>query len=361
MAATEHASFANLQRAVAATVRHAGAGGRVKAARERASIADARDVAATERDTVADGRDETAAARDTIADARDRNATERDTVADGRDKTAAARDTIADARDRIATQREALIEDLRVRLEAANRALRERNSELRDFASVISHDLRAPLRRLQIFAEMAADIPGKDPEVADLLGRMRASSSRMEELVVDLLSYARVGASAAAIGPVDLGVIAREVVEELQGPITESSGLVHVGRLPTIEGDSTLLRQLFTNLVGNAVKFRQPDRPPVVTIAAGDPRPDGSGRAVVEITVTDNGIGFDPEHAERIFRIFERLKTDGYPGTGVGLAICRKITTVHDGSITAASTPGEGTQFTVILPVEQAKEQPDAR
>jgi signal transduction histidine kinase len=243
------------------------------------------------------------------------------------------------------------------RLEAANTALAARNAELRDFASIVSHDLRAPLRRLQLFAEMAVDAPGKDAEVSDLLERIRSSAGRMEALVIDLLSFARLGVSADGMRPVDLAEVAREAIEVQQSALTVSRAMVDVGDMPVVEGDPVLLRQVFANLIGNAVKFASQGVRPAVSISAGPSLPDELGREVVEITVSDNGIGFDPEYAERIFRIFERMSTE-HAGTGVGLAICRKIVALHGGTVEATSASGEGATFSIRLPVEQPKEEP---
>lgn len=209
------------------------------------------------------------------------------------------------------------------RLEAANTALAARNAELRDFTSVVSHDLRAPLRRLQLFSEMAANVPGKDAEVSDLLERIRSSAGRMEALVVDLLTLARLGESATAMQQVDLAQIAAEAVEMQQTAITVSRGVVGIGELPVIDGEPGLLRQLFINLIGNAVKFARPGARPEVTLAGQALPADASGRRFAEVSVSDNGIGFDAQYAERIFGIFERLSTDE-AGTGIGLAICKK-------------------------------------
>jgi PAS domain S-box-containing protein len=243
------------------------------------------------------------------------------------------------------------IKAARERVEVANAELAARNAELRDFASVVSHDLRAPLRRLQMFADMAVDAPGKDADVTDLLLRIRSSADSMEALVVDLLTYARLGASGTAMRPVDLEAIVADALEEMQPTLVESHALVDVGDLPTIDGDPILLRQLFTNLLGNAVKFRTPGVNPVISVTARA----STAPSAIEIEVRDNGIGFDASFADRIFRIFERLSTDT-PGTGVGLAICRKITDLHRGTIEASSSPGNGATFSIRLPITQPKE-----
>jgi signal transduction histidine kinase len=173
----------------------------------------------------------------------------------------------------------------------------------------------------------------------------------MESLVVDLVTYARIGSTGAAMTAVDLNDTVAEALEELQPQLSEAMGIVDVGKLGTVEGDPTLLRQLFVNLIGNAIKFHRPGVAPVIGIE-GTERRDGK----VEVRVVDNGCGFEPEYAERIFRIFERLAPEAAPGTGVGLALCRKIVGMHFGAIVATSAVGSGATFTVTLPVSQPQE-----
>ncbi len=242
-------------------------------------------------------------------------------------------------------------------VQAINTQLVERNNELRDFASIVSHDLRAPLRRLQMFADMAAELSDKDPEVADLMVRMQSSATRMEALVIDLLTYARLGATGIGMRRVHLGAVVGEALSDLQPAVLETCALVESGPMPTIEADPLLLRQLVTNLVGNGLKFRKPNTPPVISVNAKVV--DDHGDRHVDLTVTDSGIGFEPQYAERIFGIFERIETEGYQGTGVGLAICRKVALLHNGTIDAASRPGDGATFTVHLPIQQPHELPD--
>jgi signal transduction histidine kinase len=157
---------------------------------------------------------------------------------------------------------------------------------------------------------------------------------------------------------VDLSAIVAEVLSDLEARVTQSGGTVDVGPLPTIEGDPLQMRQLFQNLIGNALKFNRPGVPPAVTVravpwlavpdGADPPAPHGAG---YRITVADNGIGFEPEYAERVFEVFQRLHGRGeYEGTGIGLAICRKIAQRHGGDILARGQPGEGATFIIDLP-----------
>jgi signal transduction histidine kinase len=180
----------------------------------------------------------------------------------------------------------------------------------------------------------------------------------MQQLIEDLLTYARVTSRAQPFKPVALGSTAASVLEDLETSIGESHGQVIVGALPTVDADASQMRQLFQNLIGNGLKFHPPERAPIVTLsatAAAVAAPDGASRAGWLIDVADNGIGFEPRLADRIFAPFERLHSRAeFPGTGIGLAICRKIAERHGGTITVSSTPGTGTTFHVLLPTAQA-------
>lgn len=231
--------------------------------------------------------------------------------------------------------------------------LQQSNRELEDFAHVASHDLQEPLRKIQAFGDRLVSRFGESipPEGRDYLQRMQNAAERMQGLINDLLSFSRITTKARPFTPVELSAVASEVVHDLEIAIQESGGAVEVGTLPRVEADPLQMRQLLQNLIGNALKFRKTDVPPRVEIR-GRQR---DGMATVE--VRDNGIGFDQKYAERIFTIFERLHGRGvYKGTGIGLAICRKIVERHHGTITADSIPGEGTMFTIELPVRQRHE-----
>lgn len=242
------------------------------------------------------------------------------------------------------------------RLELANGALADRNRELRDFASVVSHDLRAPLRRLQMFTDMAINLPGSPAEVSDLLGRMAASAHSMESLVIDLLGYARLGMSGVEMRTMDLSPVVADAIDDQLVAIQASHAIVHVGALPSVECDPLLMRQLFSNLIGNAMKFHREATTPEISIDAVMMPASGLEGATVTVTVRDNGIGFDPAYSERIFGIFERLDVSSTNGTGVGLAICRKIAALHGGTIHATSEVGKGSAFIITIPVTQPKD-----
>jgi light-regulated signal transduction histidine kinase (bacteriophytochrome) len=185
----------------------------------------------------------------------------------------------------------------------------------------------------------------------------------MHTLINDLLTYARVATKTQPFVTTDLVSITREVVSDLEARIEQVNGRVEVGELPSVEADPLQVRQLMQNLIGNSLKYNRPDVPPVVSIYShhliDDPAqtPSAQSGPCCQILVEDNGIGFEEIYSEKIFTIFQRLhgRTE-YEGTGVGLAVCRKIVERHGGTITARSTPGKGSTFTVTLPVRQPTE-----
>jgi signal transduction histidine kinase len=241
------------------------------------------------------------------------------------------------------------LESANLDLERSNIELQRSNAELEQFASVASHDLQEPLRKVQTFGDQLERRFGEEipDEGVDYLRRMRGAAQRMSVLIDDLLRFSRVTTRALPPESVDLEKIAREVTSDLDAAIQETVGTVEIGSLPTIEADPLQMRQLLQNLIGNAIKFHRPGISPVVRVEAAttrDPR-------MVAFSVADNGIGFEEEYSERIFRVFERLHPrDVYPGTGIGLALCRKIAERHGGSVSVDSKPDEGTTFTVTLP-----------
>ncbi len=239
--------------------------------------------------------------------------------------------------------------------------LERSNRELEQFAYVASHDLQEPLRKIRMFSDR---LEMKCAQMLDETGRecirrMQSAAARMQALIDGLLSLSRVTTRAQSFVPVDLAQIAREVVSDLETQIERVGGRVEIGHLPAIQADPLQMRQLFQNLIGNALKFHRVDEPPVVRVhgrfVQGRERRRSGGSLAEErcrIVVEDNGIGFEPRHSERIFGVFQRLHPrDVFEGTGVGLAICRRIVERHGGTITAQSTPGRGSTFEVVLPV----------
>jgi PAS domain S-box-containing protein len=246
------------------------------------------------------------------------------------------------------------------RAEAAAVELRRSNEDLEKFAYVASHDLQEPLRKIQAFGDRLAKRFRDDlgPDGQDYLDRMKASAGRMRSLIDDLLMFSRVTTKGQPFVPVDLGAVVPEVLSDLEVRLAQTGGTVDLGELPTLNADPLQMRQLFQNLIGNALKFQKPEVPPVVTVRAvpwatlpadaDPPRPAGDG---YRITVADNGIGFDQNYSERIFELFQRLHGRGeYEGTGIGLAICRKIVQRHGGEIVARGRPGDGAAFVIDLP-----------
>ncbi|HEU4989463.1 MAG TPA: ATP-binding protein [Gemmatimonadaceae bacterium] len=233
---------------------------------------------------------------------------------------------------------------------AQRRELQRSNTALEAFAAVASHDLQEPLRKILAFGErlQATAGPALDGNGRGYLDRMLNAAARMRRLITDLLAYARVTTRAEPFVRVDLAELAGEVMADLETSIAESGGVVEVGALPTIDADPLQIRQLLQNLVSNALKYRNVAVPLVVRL---DARADGD-RCI--LTVADNGIGFGPQYAERIFGMFERLHGRmEYEGSGIGLAICRSIVEHHGGTITAAGAPGQGAVFSVALPFAQ--------
>ncbi|MGZ3699017.1 MAG: sensor histidine kinase, partial [Bdellovibrionota bacterium] len=244
------------------------------------------------------------------------------------------------------TQRKNAEEQLRVyadRLEQSNR-------ELQDFASIAAHDLQEPLRKILAFGDRLATRYSNELSVEsrDYLDRLLASAKRMRILIEDLLTYSRVTTKAMPFIQTDLNQTLADVLSDLEVRIEQSKAKVEVSPLPKLDADPSQMRQLFQNLIANALKFHQKDLPAVVKVSA-----KVSGN-FCQLSVEDQGIGFEEKYLDRIFTIFQRLHgKQEYEGTGVGLAVCRRIVERHGGTITAQSKPGQGTTFLVNLPLKQ--------
>ena len=269
--------------------------------------------------------------------------------------------------ERTLQERVVKLKEARRRLKSYAKELVRSNEELEQFAYVASHDLQEPLRKVQAFGDRLmkrySDALGEDGQ--DYIVRMQDAAGRMQTLIQSLLNFSRVATKGQPFIPVNLNELMKSILSDLEIPIQETGARVKVANLPTIDADPSQMRQLFQNLIGNALKYRRENVPPkielaseFVSIESGTPKNRHGG--LCQIKVLDNGIGFEEQYAERIFGIFQRLHgREQYEGTGVGLAITRKIAERHGGSITANGRPGEGATFTVILPVSHPTSEGD--
>ena len=238
------------------------------------------------------------------------------------------------------------------RLESANR-------ELDGFAFMASHDLQEPLRKIQTFTEMLVTKfrESGNSEVAKYLGSIDAAAKRMDILIRDLLAFSRVSNDNHALSECDLNLVLQEVLSDLEAKIIEKRAKVYVEPLPTIPGNQHLLRSLFINLIENAIKYSRMDISPEIVVRPVHNGTNGSGSSkskynkYCRILVEDNGIGFEQKYAEHIFNMFRRLHNFAeFDGTGIGLAICKKIVEKHNGFISAQSEVNKGSRFTISLP-----------
>jgi signal transduction histidine kinase len=253
----------------------------------------------------------------------------------------------------------------RYRIELENRIeeLNRSNSELEQFAYVASHDLQEPLRKIRAFSDRLSskfkeELP---PEGKNLIQKIYDASKRMQRLIDDLLSFSRLIKKDTKMVDVDLNTILRDVRDILSIPIKENRVIIQSEPLPTIPGFEFQLTQLFQNLISNSIKYRDAQRDPRIEITcslAKDVKLPGmhsyhQNRDFYHISFADNGIGFSPAYAEKIFVIFQRLHTkEEYEGTGIGLAICRRVVTNHNGLITADGKEGLGAKFSLYLPIQ---------
>jgi PAS domain S-box-containing protein len=228
------------------------------------------------------------------------------------------------------------------------------NKELEEFAYMCSHDLQEPLRKIRAFGDRLKSKchEALSDEGRDFLERMLGAASRMQQLIDSLLTYSRVTTQGQSFSRVDLNRVLADVVSDLELRI-EEGGAIDVGPLPVCLVDEPQMRQLFQNLLGNGLKFRHPDRLPEVRVRAEGCAPPAPGNdGAWKIVVEDNGIGFDPKYLDKLFVPFSRLHGKfEYAGTGIGLAVCRKIMQRHAGSICAEGVPGQGARFVLTLPL----------
>ncbi|MCE6987844.1 response regulator [Dyadobacter sp. CY323] len=243
-----------------------------------------------------------------------------------------------------------------------NSELETTNHELQQFAWVVSHDLKEPLRKIQTFSHLIKEkYLSQNEEAISYLNRSINSSARMSRLISDLLDYSRLSVK-ADFQPTDLNAMIDELLVDFDETIREKNAVITVDKLPLIDTIPSQIRQVFQNLISNALKFSKSDVPPRITISheivdqktlTGGSSADGT---FCRITISDNGIGFDEKFLDRIFVIFQRLNNiSNYEGTGIGLAIAKKIMDKHNGLISAQSEENQGTRFILVLPLAQEK------
>lgn len=257
---------------------------------------------------------------------------------------------IRDVTERVRTEHQ--LKETAARLAAQTAELARSNAELEQFAYVASHDLQEPLRMVAAYTQLLGRrYAGKlDADADEFIGYAVEGATRMQRLIRDLLEYSRVGTRHTAPEVVQTTVIVEQALGDLRAAVTESGAIVDYVALPPVWGDPGQLAQLFLNLIGNAIKYRQPAVRPQIQLSAE------RREALWQFSVRDNGIGIAPEYIERIFVIFQRLHTQSeYSGTGIGLAICKKIVERHGGRIWLTSTPGVGTTFFFTLPAAGAE------
>ena len=242
------------------------------------------------------------------------------------------------------------------RIKEYARDIELRNQQLEEYAYIASHDLQEPLRKIQVFIEMLGNSID-DKEVAMRhLDKISTSAKRMSNLIKDVLKYSQVAQTEAMFAPVNLNTILVDIIEDYELPILEKGVVINAGQLPEIKGIVIQLQQLFSNLLGNAIKFSAQN--PTIDITAtalndfeaAQYKGLSKDRTYTKILFKDNGQGFDPQYSEQVFKMFKRLTTNS--GTGIGLALCKKIVENHGGIISVESQQGKGSTFTVILPVD---------
>lgn len=232
------------------------------------------------------------------------------------------------------------------------------NHDLEQFASLAAHDLQEPLHSIQVFVDLlrVKHAGSLNEQAKGYLDRVTKAASRMQQLIEGLLLYSRINAPGSKGEVLVLGQIVQEILSDLGGPIDELQAEIHIGDLPMIVGEAMPIRQLLQNLISNALKFHKPGMAPVLHISGmliQDRRHAGPGKPgnLCQIDIQDWGIGIPTEYLDKIFGMFQRLhRKDEYEGTGIGLAVCKRIVDQCGGALSVRSTPGEGSTFTVTLP-----------
>jgi PAS domain S-box-containing protein len=256
------------------------------------------------------------------------------------------------------------LNNINLKLRDLNNELRRSNSSFEEFAYASSHDLQAPLRKINYFidqlkTELGEQLNGKPLE---FITRIENSTSRMEKLIEDLLTLSNISEGTGEMSEIDLNQLVKDVLEDLELEIAEKAAKISVASLPKVRGNSRQMHQFFQNLISNSIKYTKPNLPPLLQISsdevsgsevkASQPLAEADKKYHL-IQLQDNGIGFEQEYAEEIFKVFTRLhNTSDYPGTGVGLSIVQRVVENHRGCIWAESQPGEGASFKALLPID---------
>jgi len=250
---------------------------------------------------------------------------------------------------------EDILKEYTARIEKHNEELQRINKDLNSFTYMASHDLQEPLRKIRTFCNMILNKGAENfsADIAAYFERIIVSVTRMQTLIDSLLTYSRTTTGELVLVPVDMNNIIEEIKKDLSEVIAEKKVTIKASKLPVIKVQPLQFQQLFLNLIENAIKYSRTDVSPEIKISSEKFWKEDAGTklAFYRITVSDNGIGFEQEYADTIFKLFQRLhgRTE-YSGTGIGLAICKKIIENHNGTITAKSEPGEGSTFTIELP-----------
>ncbi|RYD53185.1 MAG: PAS domain-containing protein [Sphingobacteriales bacterium] len=248
-------------------------------------------------------------------------------------------------------------------LAQSNAQLQHSNDELAQYAYVASHDLQEPLRKIRIFSNMLSGFSELSDKTQGIVAKISSSAERMSLLIQDLLTFSRLLRTDALTVPVSIRETVQNIWTDFELIVTEKKATLQVDDLPEIEAVSLQMNQLFYNLIGNALKFTAPDRPPHIHITC-QPADPALVTQIIEkpipgvwyqhFTVADNGIGFDAQYTEQIFDVFKRLHgRENYPGSGIGLAVCKRVVTNHNGNLYATSSPGGGAAFHIVLPERQ--------